>query len=117
MFLLLRAQVPPFFLSGLVDFVLVFYVTPDIFLRYGADGLAVIRMVPKLSFPQPLLDPRELHKQPTSRDPFEVFHDLRDGEFWRSREKTVDMVSLSAFEKMDGKTFLVSNLLDNVLKI
>jgi len=63
---------------------------------------------PKLSTPIALAQLRELYLDPTRRAPFDILHDIGQGQFWRCRQEHVDVI-----EAQNALHDMYSHLCDN----
>lgn len=64
----------------------------DIVSAISRDG-GKISSGPKLSAPIALAQLRELYLDPIRRAPFDMLHDIVQGQFWRCRQEHVDVIA------------------------
>lgn len=67
---------------------------------------------PKLSTPIALAQLRELYLDPTRRAPFDILHDIGQGQFWQCRQEHVDVIEAQN-ALHDMYVHLYANLYDN----
>lgn len=94
-----------------------FNIPADVFFRYRTDRLAIIGMVPEFPFPQFRTQVRKLLKKFPPCDTLQVFHNGCHRQFRWCSNKTMYMITLTAFKKLDGKSFFFCDLLDEFFHI